>query len=722
MKKAISVFKKFKGFFLAFFLVALAFLAVGLGTLGSTYSAGAAFELEEVKRAQTDDSNDKYKPAVIFRLPTSYPDSDATLYIVDVYVNVAIVYTDAGTPLKINLHRSTSSSSNVNNASWYGTSSYLFDGVLENLYTAEPELVDGKPSKDYIKPTVQDEFYRFTAPFSSDTDWTRRTATSSRYWGLSVSGGNALINEVVFIGELDTGKSGEEKERVVIPNVEVVYAAYGESETGEEARVRASALVDAQPRSVPSLEPTAYTRFTKTETATLMTISEMRQGNVYATNADPEAAIPVDVYHADRVYGAFGTDFIALGAAIFGMSPFGVRFFPLLAAFGALVVLSRFAARLFKSEKAGFVFALLFATAGITLSLAHVGTPLMIGVFFFACALDLVHRFYAKGMKKASIVSALPLLAAGLFAAAAICVNGAFIIPVAGVVLLFVFGMIRMKKSRDYQLQKIVEEPEPAALPQPAPVLESAAEGDVPAEETRERRAAKVISGHRFKRVAAPLIFAVGLVVGALLFALVGMIPAYYAYLKLYDNPASPSLNVFALAWRTFANGFTGANAYAGDTTWNFFHILFRSEASFAEPAGTVSSVFGFCVNWIAILAAGAGIVYFVVRLIQLLTHNADGKTVRIALRRTLIPLVGICLSLIAAACVKTGLPFILLAWLFAFLPAAGMFGEKREGNQKAVKILSIVGIALLVAVFGLLLAFYLGIPLPNSILKNLFG
>ena len=717
MKKAISFFKKFKGFFLAFFLVALAFLAVGLGTLGSVYSAGAAYELEDVKRHEGN--ND---PTVIFRLPSSFPDSDATVSIVDVYVNVAVIYKEAGTPVTLTLQRTTSSSSNVNDLNWYTSSSYKFDGTLENFYTPAPVLDDkGNPPQDYKEPTAKDVFYRFTAPFTSALNgrsW--NMSSSARYWGLTVSGGNVLLNEVVFIGERETDNA-DVKEKVVIPGVEVVYAAYGE-ELPAHALERAQALVDAQPKSVPSLEPTAYSRFTNTEVPTLMTISEMRRGNAYATNADPEATAAVDTYHVDRVYGAFGTDFIALGAAIFGLSPFGVRFFPLLAAFGALIVLSRFVTRLLRSEKAGFVFALLFATAGITLSLAHVGTPLMLGIFFFACALDLVHRFYAKGMKKASLLSTLPLLAAGLFGAAAICVNGAFIIPMAGVVALFVLGMFRMKKSRDHQLEKIVAEPEEAPMPANAPALQSVADEEAPVRETREQRAAKVLSDHRFKRVAAPLIFAVGLVVGAFLFALVGMIPAYYAYLKFYDDPASPSLNVFALAWHTFANGFVGSNAFAGDTTWNFFYTLFRSEANFSSPTGTVFSVLGFCVNWVAMLAALAGLVFVVVRLVLLVKNKADGRTMRIALRRTLIPLVLLCLSLIAAVSVKSGLVFVLLAWLFAFVLAADLFGGKYEGKMaKGVKIAGIVGVVLLVAVFGLLLVFNLGIPLPANILAKIF-
>ncbi len=695
--KKFSFPKKLKGFFLAFLIVALAFLAAGLGTLGSFYSAGSAYELEKVQ-----ESGDA-APNVVFEI--SNPEGVTGLVLCDVYVNVAVIYADAGTSAELQLTRKMRSSTSFTYTP--------VKGVIENYFTPEEVIgEDGKPVETFPEPTATDAFYRYVAPFElPEAGW---SVSSYPHIRLTATSAGVLLNEVVFIGKKSSPKKGEEDLRYVL-NAEIYSATYHLEEGSEVGKQRAAALLDAQPSSPPELgRATSYDRFTLEEVASLQTISEMKQGNYYAAS-DSEGNDPVDTYHVDTVYGAFGNDILALGTLIFGMSPFGLRFFPMLAAFGALVVLSRFVARLARSEKAGFAFALLYACCNLTLGLGHLGTPLMLGVFFFACALSLVHRFYASGIRKANLLSALPLLAAGLFGAAAIAVNGAFVILTAGLVALFALGMYRQQKAKQYHLEKIAEEPAPAPMPVPDAVSASVAEGGEEPPLTPEQRAGKTVAEYRFRNLAAPLLFFSGLIVGIFLFVLIGMLPAYYAYLRFYDNPASPSMNVFALAWKTFANGFVGANPSVAGSSWSFFYKLFEGE-------GTAYAVTGLTVNWIAILAALAGVVYCVVRLVLLLTKKADEKTVRVALRRTLIPLVLLCLSLITAACVKYAVGFILLAWLFAFVLAANIFGDSFEGKTaKAVNIAGIAGIVLLVAVFALLFVFTVSIPLPATLVGKIF-
>lgn len=679
MKKTFARSKKFKGFFLAFFILSLAFLAVGLGTLGSVYAPGKAYELEAAQESSSE-------PGVVFEIYNSSLPSDTTL--AEVYVDVAIIYAEPGTPAALTIQRGSRSNS-------FSMSSYHDTLTFENFYTAEQDggNADG--------PEIKDGFYHFV-PFGI-TGWS--VSSTYCYVGLTATGGaNVLVNEIVFVGE--TG-SGEEAERFVIEDVKVHAATYHENESAQAGIDRAGALIDAQPKSVPALSQSTFTRFSQSEIPTLMTISEMRR-NTYATDA---AGAPLHhAYHADEVYGAFGTDFLALGAAIFGMSQFGVRFFPMLAAFGALIVLSRFVKRLFRSEKAAFAFSLLYMLSCITLSLAHVGAPLMIGVFFFSCALSLTHRFYAAGIKRVSFLSLMPLLGAGLFCAAAICTNGAFLIPVAGVAVLFVLGLVRQQKAKRYHLEKIIEEPEPA----PAPAS-SESEGAAPAPESREKRAAKVIAEYRLKNTSAGVLFFAGLIVGCFLFSLIGMVPAYFAYQRFYDNPAAPKLNLFAMSWKTFANGFIGKNPYAGGAGWSIFHTLFRG-------SGTVYAVTGAMVNWIAVLAVVVGLVFAVVRIAAAWKQRADEKKFRTELRRTLIPFAGLALSLLTALCVKTPLGFILLAWLFGFILAAGCFGGDYEGKAaKAFKAVNVAGIVLLAAVFALLAVFTFSIPLPASLLESIF-
>ena len=59
------------------------------------------------------------------------------------------------------------------------------------------------------------------------------------------------------------------------------------------------------------------------EAISLMTIAEMREGGNYGEG---------NIYEGERVYGVLGEDLLAFGTLIFGNSPFGLRFFPMLCA------------------------------------------------------------------------------------------------------------------------------------------------------------------------------------------------------------------------------------------------------------------------------------------------------------------------------------------------------------------------------------------------------
>ncbi len=696
-----SLKRKFSGTFIAFLVVALAFLAVGLGTLGSFTSAGAAYELT-VKR-----EGDNQTPNVVFHVtnPKGEDGKSLDLTVDEVYLNVAIIYAEDGVPATVQLKRRTSSSS-----SFSGT----VTATLENFYTPEA-IVDeeGKVVREAVKTTAQDVFFRYTMPFVSASDPTDSLfpdagwrVSTYPYIELSASGSvDLLINEIVFVGR-PYNSDRSEAERYVVP-AEVYSATHYRNESAEDARLRAEALIDACPKEAPADYQTTFSRYSKDEIYSLMTLAEMRQGQTYAVGAGGEAA---DVYHGDTVFGAFGMDFLALGTAIFGMCPFGLRFFPMLAAFGVLVVLSRLSARLFRSEKAGLVFAVLYALSCLTLGLGHLGTPVMIGIFFLACALSLTHRFYAEGIGQARLVSVLPLLLAGLCCAAAICVHSLFLIPVLGVVLLFCAGMVRQQAAKRYKLEKIVEEGDAQPLP-------AAEEGEEPAEvpEAPERRAGKVVAEYRFKNTAAPILFFAGIVIGAFLFALIGMAPAYYVSLKLFGDVSGANVNVFTLAWHGFVNGFTGVNAFAAGDSWNIFHTVFTG-------TGGRYAVTGMMLNWIALAAAAAGLVYTVWQIVRV-CRETDAKARRVELRKLLIPLIAVCFAVLTAGIGGNAFGFVALVWILLFLPAAGFFGGSHEGSMaKAVRIANIVGLVLLLAVFGLLAVFTFSVPLPASLMTAIFG
>lgn len=697
MKKTLEKFKKLSAFVYAFVALAILFLAVGMGTLGSFASTGKDFELGRV--SDTDFSSG---PSVVFQLSSSISETvkengkettkSTTVRLRNVLVNVGSVYTDAA-EAKVELTRSSSKDSFQSYNKLEGT----LKGVGEDMGDAF----------SWVSP--------FTLP---EGGW---TLTSYRYYRLRSLDSNVRINEVVFVGEKMDG-SDPTGEYAIVPAT-VLSATPIVGETADEAKDAASALLDKQ--QLPSEAQSSFYRYSEEEKAILLSLAELRAGNRFMLDANGEL---LNVYHGDSVYGAFGLDLLALGTAMFGVSPFGLRFFPMFFSFGILVVGFFFARRLTKSDLGGFCFAALYALCNFGFSLGHLGTPLTAGIFFFLLSFDLVHRFYAQGMRHANVLGALPLLVAGLSGAAAICVNGAFVIPLAGVCALYVLAVLRLRKVRRHYLDGAI----------------AAAEGtsDSKTEEGEEltpaERAGKISAEYRYKTVVSSVVFPTGLLLGTLVFSLLFMVPAYFAFVKLYDNIASPVMNVFGLGWRSFAGGFIGTTV--APSAWNWFYLLFRG-------SGSRYAVTGVVMNCAAALAGAVGIVLAVVRIVKCILaakKKTFGKSERTALRRTLVPLAGLVLSLVTASFAQGGLAFVALAYLFSFALAAEensnlLVKEKKsapaEGDsdvlakeQKAKKVKTAavaVGwtvFALLVVLFGLFAAFTFSIPLPATLLTNLFG
>ena len=659
------------------YIVALIFLCVGLGFLGSFRATGAAFELK------TQGSGDAEAPSVLFRMSnptqTDGEGGETTVYLRlrHVYVNVGAAYTGRGEEVTLRAEVIPSASS-VASAS----SGRRLELNFSTLGTAAQE--DGEEETAGLRSDV---FYNWIEVGSPASGW---TVTAYPYVRLTARTCNLLINEVVFVGErIESNSSSAEGtgEFYVIPAA--VYSATPlVGEDGEEAAERAQALLDSQ--TIPSEDVSRFNRLSQQEAVSMMTVSEMRAGANYGED---------NVYEGERVYGSLGTDLLALGTLIFGMSPFGLRFFPMLAAAGALLVGSLFVRRLTGSDRAGLVFSVLFALAGATFALGGLGTPLMIGVFFFLLSLERCHFFYARGMQGKGVRAALPLIVSGLSGAFAILTHGAFLLPVAGVAGLFAAGMVRLVRARRYHLDRAISEAEA----EPA----SAEGGISPA----RQKAALVSREYANKISVAAVSFGCALVIGAIVFALLFALPLYYPYVKLYSDPAAPTVGIFGLAARAFAGGFTGVNAAQQlSGAWNIFYILSR-----AQGAGT-AAVWGAFLNPACILAAALGLAYFVyniVRIVRLLRAGERGKRLRVMLRRAAIPFAGLVLALVTAAFASDALLFVLLGWLFALVFAADAVreGTAHERAGRACRILTWVGFGVLAALFLLMFVYTAGLP-----------
>ncbi len=610
----------------AFILIAL-FLLVGMGTLGSVQSVGSAVELNP-------------DVTIVFQLDRTEEQNSLQ----QIYINVGTVYTEAGENASIRMRYANST------ASFYSNGMGLF--YVENVLPEQVE--EGQTAKTAHK----DALFQWIAPYDLSTRSNPLDLTSYVYYELSVTNCHLLINEVVFVAD-----DGE----VVPAKVDAVRTRGIEAEQVE-------GLIDAQ--SVPSISQSSFFRYGQEEVYSMMTIAEMYRGKSFAEGS---------TYRIDGVNGALGYSFLALSTAVFGMSPFGLRFFPMLASFGVLVLGYLLCKRLFADERASLAFVLLYILAGAPLSLGHLGTPLMIGAFFLVLSYFTAHTFYSRGLKRASVSAGGSLVASGLSAAAAICINGALAIPALGTVALFVLGMVRQHQAKKYRISKAsVEE------------------------------ANTISSQFRYKDRLALTLFPAALLVGAFLLSLLALLPVYYPYVKAYDNAATPTLTLFELLWRSFTGGFIGTNAVSSSQSgWNYLYRLFTGNgekyAVTLATFGTISGAF-----------ALAGILFAVVRLIKVLVMREKGKETRKLVRSLAIPLAGVGLSLIAAIFASQTVLFLAIAYACGYLLAGGALSVLGEKSTLA-KVLFFVGLGLLLVQFFLLVPFVFSIPLPAAWQTALF-
>ncbi len=678
---------RFSPFFIAFLALAVVFLALGMGTLGSFENTGTSYEL-----AASTENNDMF---VVFRLESSHKElvkgedgketvKSYTVRLVDVLVNVVSVYAEEN-EATLSIERST----RLDNDSPFTTRR---EGTISNA-----------------------DALGWVSPFEIPANW---SITTYPYYRIKTTA-NVRIGEIIFVGEI-TEEGEREGDRVAV-NCSIANVPPISDEKPAAAKERANALIDTQfaPEKEEKTEDEAQTNSSSTSAATpevpftrelpkdihssfysfgeeerpfVQSIEEMRADRSLA-HADGSA---MNVYRGDTVYGALGLDFLALGTAMFGLSPFGLRFFPMLASFGVLVVGYFFTKRLTKSDAAAFAFAALYALCNLSFSLGRMGTPLSIGIFFFAAALALCHRFYAAGMKKTGFVSALPILGAGLFCAAAICVHGAFVIPVAGVCGLFACAVVRQWKARRFFLD--------AALGSDAP------------EEEKEERAKEVALEYRNKNVSALVAFPAAFLLGALILSLLAMLPAHQVFVNLYDNAVSSVHNVFEYAWMSFAGGFSSPVRSA----WTWFYPIFSGSGDIYAVTGAVMNPAAAAVGLFGIVVA----VWRIALCIRAIVKKSFGKAERIALRRTLVPLGGMVLSLITAAFAPAGVGFVFLAYIFSFALSAEGMAFLLEGNnveRKGMTIGAWVALGLLVAMFALFFVFTFSVPLSAELLAKFF-
>ena len=666
----------------AFMILALVFLAIGLGTLGSVHGVGKSYRLPHQR------SGDGLVPAIVVRLQDKGHGEEnhdhRDLYIKEVYVNVGNIYNEYGESATLRVAYGTSTTSKF----------YTYNElVLSNLYKETAEE-DGT-----ITRTQTNMLYNWVkVPFATEEGY--RLAVYP-YWQFTARDCDIVINEIVFVAN-EKDNSGKS----VLLEAEINTEITNLPEKDDVLVKKAGAVIDSQHR--PSLAQSSYFNFGIEEVHVITSYMEMKQGSSYATD---------NVYHMDNVYNTFGLDLMFIGPAIFGLSPFGVRFMPMLASFGVLVFGFLFIKRLTGSEKAAFVFAVLFALCGLSISLAHLGTPLMIGVFFFVASLYYCHGFFLSGMKKANFASAVPVLLSAVFAAAAVCTHGAFIVPVLGIVGLFIAGIVRQRKALNAEIeveaQKAIDE-EQTLSANTAETTETTEEKPVYSE--GRQRVAKLVNEKNYKQSVAIGIFCAFLVLGYLLMSILSILPLYSTYIKVHDDPSSPARSIFYFLWLAFSGGFTGSNsALELASPFRFAYELYHGTGDMFAVTATGTLV-GICAILLGLVGAICTFVA-IARKKNLSAHNYAA----------FILLYGFVLALVTAFFAASGLGFLFLAALFLFGYAALCFAEKDgeeggEASKSVPKAVAICGLALLVIWFLACAVFTFSIPLPAAFMNVFFG
>ena len=658
MKK--NFWKSASKYFRAFLITALAFLVIGLGTLGSVMSTGDSFVLTSKQ------SGDEKEPSLMFHvmLPEGLDEDtdEYNLYVKKVLVNVGAVYAPAGEDTDIRIGRGTSPDLIY---------SLTYPLTVPSVYRAENGSDEALSNGPY-------NWAVFDVTSVTEKGWRLRDYA---YYCFFARSNSVRINEVVFVAE--NNDLPEEERKPVVLAAELDDASIirrAEGETKEEALERASAVLDSQ--YLPTLSSSSFYCYSEEEAYSMMTIAEMRAGGSYVKG---------DTYLADTVYNALGTDILALGTLIFGMSPFGLRFFPFLAAFGVLVLGYFLVRDLSKSERAGFIFAVLYALSAAFFAAGHLGTPLMLGVFFFTASVYFCHKFYAKGMKTADFKGALPVILSALFGALAVCTNGVWVIPMLGVIALFVAGMVRQRKAKAYYLAKAEAMPEAPAAAEETPVPSP--------KEHVERE-------YRRKDRAAIASFAVVFLIGSLVLSLLAVIPAYLPYVRVFGDPAAP-MGVFAVAWKLFAGGFTGVNVTSYAQSWSL-HTIF---------AGTGEL---FAVTCAGLLTAAVAAAASIVALVWFLVGKKQCE--KPALRALVIAAVGLVLALVCSFFGGGSFGFALTALIFLFA-IGGFAGDQvlAEGGRAAKVAMWVIAVLLILS-FVLLIPFTFSVPLPAGLQTALFA
>lgn len=417
-----------------------------------------------------------------------------------VYINVGSVYAPVGSDLTVTAKRYSSSTS---------PTSYTFGSEVK-IGVIYSESGKGKSGALFNWIEITADSARSVASVSISTDF------------------NADINEIVCLDE--NGK-------------QIPLSVNTRLSKGYKNPAKALAGGNDAPRSF-TTNKSARRNFTEEEAYTLCAVKNVLGGSSFEDG---------NRYIVDKNFNSLGTLLTLPAVAIFGTSTGALRLTSLLASCVALLFVWLLAENLFRDEKLAFAAVLLLALGGTALSIGTFGAPYAIVASALSGSLYFMQRFFSKGIPSAHIYKGgANVLYSGLFAAAALAVDLTSAIPVLGILVLFAFGLRRMKLSYRNEAQKLAAQT--LAEAEPAKAEESPASAAAQAAKTLE-------STYKRKRRVTLSFAVLSFLVGTFVLLLLSSVISYSSYVKAYENnPMKPAIGYAALLWKGLSSSFKKGN------------------------------------------------------------------------------------------------------------------------------------------------------------------
>ena len=611
--------KKLSAYAWAFCLLLLAFFTVGMFTLGNTHSTGKSMAVEADK-------------AVYFETEAG------SVTVKAVYANIGGIHTSLGEDVTVSI-KTTTSSTSATTASW----STLTTTTLGNI-TAN-EGLEGTAynwialASDKSKGSVQ----KIQVLSSADLE----------------------LNEIVVVDNMNH----------IVPLLPYVAGtSYAEEDVAKALDAQEDFERFFNEDGAVVLENNAYDNFTQEEGYYMSSVRNIMRG----TELFGEGK-----HLLDGNFNYLASVLFVPSVALFGVSVFALRLPAFLATCLLLVFAFLLMKELTKKESCAFWFAAALAVGGMMTTVGRLGAPYALIASALTGSAYFMYRFFAHGIGRDFLKGGMNILVSGVFGAFAMAMDITAVIPVAGVLVLFAFGLRRQSLARKVAMEKAESEEEKS----------------------------RVEFAYGMKDRVAYGFASLGFVMAFFILILIASSLCYSAYIR-----ANGEVNFLKMLWKGIANSAkdNGVTAWTAEnvSVLSWFipfksTILYKGVASVAEDNYLVWSAFP---NAAVQLASAVAFLGATVKFILDFAKKRNDKyTLRF--RRGYILLTGGMLATLVAALLR-GNVSALTGMLFhvcylGFLPLVATLIP--EGKTATDKTLVTVAFTVVFAVFAVVFA--LGLP-----------